>query len=809
MIKNYWKIAVRSLTKHKGFALINIASLSIGIIGCLIIGLFVWDEWQYDKGIPGGENIYRIYTEKNTDNGTTYMACTAPMYATFLKQQYPEVDTTARILMTSDRNLMEVDDNKNYEDKGWFVEPSFFQVFPLRFLKGDPATALAGPASVVISEDLAKRYFAASDPIGKIVRIDKSDMTVTGVLAKLPAHFHLDFSYLMPLAAAGIPNARMEKWTWSQFYTYVKLKPNANARPLQDKFQAYVKNTVYADQKTSAGMSIPFFQHLKDIHLQSSDFIYDNAVRGNETYVRALTIIALFVLFIACFNFINLATARSFRRAKEIGVRKVAGAARRQLILQFISETVLLAVLSTVIAVAITLFVVPVLNNFTGKSIRFNPVMQPLLGLSILAAAVIVGILAGIYPALILSGFQPIKVLKNFKIQGSNTGTSWLRQGLVVVQFTLSTLLIIATITVYRQTQYLNNKDLGFDKEQVLHFQLRDELGGANLETFKSELRRTPNVVAVTSGYGLPGDLFGGDAVKIPGKNDGKEFSANLFIGDHDYIKTLGMRIIAGRDFSRNMATDADEAFIINETAVKDFGFGTPEKAIGQRIDWDKWPPLADSTKPVKMGKVIGVVQDFHYKSLHEKVTASVIQIYQGQDLKVAVKIKSADVKNTIASINRVWNKFKPGYPMDYTFMDDAYGKMYRTEEKLADLLWIFAAMAIIVGCMGLFGLAAFSAEQRTKEIGIRKVLGARVITIIGLLAGNFLKLVLIASVIAIPVARWAMINWLKAFPYRVNIGWWVFGLATIAALIVALLTVSFHSIRAAKSNPVVSLRIE
>lgn len=391
-----------------------------------------------------------------------------------------------------------------------------------------------------------------------------------------------------------------------------------------------------------------------------------------------------------------------------------------------------------------------------------------------------------------------------------NSSASWLRQALVVIQFSLSVLLIVSTLIVFRQTKYLNNKDLGFNKEQVVYFQLRDSLvtNPKTLETFKSELKASPNIVDVTSGYGLPGDAFAGDGITLPTKEGEKKYAANVFIGDQDYVKTLGLHIIVGRDFSRDMATDANEAFIINETAVKEWGLGSPENAIGHPIYWDEWAPT-DSLHPIKKGKVIGVVQDFHYKSLHEKVTASVIQVYPQVTYTIAAKLKTAGITNTLAFIKDKWSQFVPAYPLDYKFMDETYGKMYNSEEKLSDLLWIFTLMAIFIGCMGLFGLAAFSAEQRTKEIGIRKVLGANVLNIVGLLSKNFLVLVLISSLIAFPVAWWAMNNWLDDFPYRVNISWWIFGIAIIAALLIAFITVSFQSIKAATSNPVKSLRTE
>jgi len=806
MFRNYLKTALRNLLRYKGFATINIASLTIGVVGCLVIGLFVWDEWQYDRGIKDGSNIYRIYDERKSENNSTLNASVPPAYATYLQQHYPEVNETARILMSVNKFLMETDEKRGYEDKGWFVDSSFCKFFSLRFRNGDPATALSGPRSIVLSEELAKKYFGSENPMDKTLRIDKDTFTVKGVLAKLPDHFHLNFRYLLTLSAAGIPKERMELWTWHQFYTYVKLKPGANVQQLQNKLHAYMKSDIFPTLTQRGSSFLPYFQPLSRVHLYSADFVYDNAIRGNATYVKALTIIALFVLIIACFNFINLATARSFRRAKEIGIRKVVGAERKQIVLQFIGETILLSVFSVIIAAVATSFIVPLLNDFTGKAIRFNVLTNPALIGLILFAGLVIGILAGVYPALVLSGFQPIKVLKNMKLTGS--GTPWLRQALVLVQFTLSALLIVSALIVYRQTDYLNRADLGFDKDQVLYFPVRDSLATnpKTLETFKNELKQSSSVLSATSGYGLPGDRFAGDGVTIG--NEKKERSANVFIGDYDYVRTLGLRVIAGRDFSRDMATDVSEAFIINQTAVTEWGLGTPQKAVGLPVSWNEWVPQ-DTLNPVKKGKVIGVIEDFHCKSLHEKVVPCVIQLYPQVAYAVAVKLKAANMQNSITYINGVWNKFVPGYPLDYKFMDESYSVMYKSEEKLADLLWIFTIMAIIVGCLGLFGLAAFSAEQRTKEIGIRKVLGANSFNIVGLLSKNFLALVLIASLIAFPIAWWAMNKWLEDFPYRITISWWIFAIAIISALLIALITVSFQSIKAAVTNPVKSLRTE
>ncbi|HZH36146.1 MAG TPA: FtsX-like permease family protein, partial [Flavisolibacter sp.] len=746
------------------------------------------------------------YNKTKSLSGESNVAVTQPAYATYLQQAFPEVDTTMRILMSGDKFLLKAGEKSGYEEKGWFVDGSFFQVFPLPLLRGSAATALNAPQSIVISEDIASRYFGKEDPIGKPIYIDADTFSVTGVTAKLPEQFHLRFNYLMSLPSAGIPEQRMESWGWNQFYTYVKLKPGTDAALVEQKFQAHIKKEIYPTLENPNSTYLPYLQKLENIHLQSADFVYDNALRGNESYVKGLTIIALFVLLIACFNFVNLATARSFRRAKEIGVRKVVGADRKQLVFQFIGETILLSIIAMLIAIVATMLILPSLNSFTEKTISFSPFTNPLIALVVLGAGVVIGILAGVYPAMVLSGFQPIKVLKNMKSTGGGGNIGWLRQSLVVVQFSLSALLIVCALIVYKQVRYLNTKDLGFSKDQIIYFQTR---GGVNqnLETFKSELKRSPNIVSVTSGYGLPGDQFAGESVKIPGKGE-QEFSTSLFIGDHDYVKTLGLKLIAGRDFSRDMKTDEREAFIINETAVKEFGFGTPQAAIGQRINWNEWEP-ADTTDPVKRGKVIGVVQDFHYKSLHEKVTASVIQLYPAVSFKVAAKVRTADMSGAIAYINNVWNKFSPSYPLDDKFMDETYSAMYKAEERLASLIWIFTIMAILVGCMGLFGLAAFSAEQRTKEIGIRKVLGASLFNIVGLLSKSFVRLVVISSLLAFPIAWWAMNKWLEGYTYRIEIGWWVFVVAGVAALLVALLTVSFQAIKAAVANPVKSLRTE
>lgn len=808
MFRNYVKSALRNLWRYKGFSLINISSLAIGVTCCLVIGLFVWDELKYDRFVRDGDRIHRMYMEFSNVSGKTLSASVPPMFATHLQAAYPEVESTLRMLMFSGKLLMEAGDKRAYENKGLIADPTFFDFFPLEFLQGDPKTALEGTASVVITEELARKYFGTPQAVGKLVKIDKGDYTVTGVLAPVPEHFHLDLGYVLPIAAAAIPKERMEKWTWNQFYTYVKVKPGTDIRRLETKFGQFIDREINPQSlKDGRSSYTPFFQALKDVHLKSAEFTFDNAKRGNAMYVKGLTIMVFFVLVIACFNFVNLATARSFRRAKEIGVRKVIGADRRQLILQFTGETVLFSVLAVIVATLATLLLLPSLNAFTGKAISFNPLADPVLILVLAGGAILIGILAGAYPALFMSGFKPIRVLKGLKPVGeSSRASGGLRQALVIVQFALSALLIVCTVVVYKQMNYLQKKDLGFSKEQILYFDLQGEVA-ANPEALKAELLRSPGVLGATAGYGLPGDQLAGDQVIIPTPEGEKTEGVNLFIVDHDYIRTMGLTILAGRDFSRNFPSDTSAAFIINETAVKELGFGTPQKALGQKVSWPKWVP--DPVNPVKKGQIIGVVRDFHFKSLHEKVNSAVLQIYPQVAVKMALKVRETDLPATLDFIRGAYAKFSPDYPLDYKFLDENFGAMYQSEEKLSTLLWIFTVMAVFVGSLGLFGLAAFNAEQRTREIGIRKVLGAGAGDIVVMLSKNFLRPVLIASLVAFPVAWWLMNNWLHDFPYRVGISWWIFVLTAGISLLIAFLTVSFHAIKAAVSNPVNSLRTE
>lgn len=806
MIQNYFTSAYRSLSRHKGFSAINISGLTLGLISCLLIGLFVWDELQYDQFIPEGDRVYRIYNELSRHGEMENFVRTPPMFAPTLLQQLPEVEKAVRVMEIQSVNLFEAGDKQIYEKGGIYTEQGFFEIFPLPFIHGSSKNALAEPASVVLSEELAAKYFGDENPVGKEILIQKEAYQIKGVFQNKDVKFHLNIQYVLPLAGAPLPEEdMMQSWRWQQFNTYVKLKEGTDKTWVESKFQDIIREKAHPVIAEVNISYLPFFQPLKDIHLYSANFKYDMAIRGNITYVRALSITAVFILMIACFNFINLSTASAMRRAKEVGVRKAIGASRSQLIFQFIGESMLFSLISILISLALVLLLLPSLNQFTDKQISIDVLTYPIAISFIIGLTLLVGLFAGFYPALVLSGFQPSKVLKGMVWNTVSSARKFsLRHALVVVQFTLSALLIISSIVIYKQVVYLNEKDLGFNKEEIMFFPMRGENMFNNYQTFKNELLRIPGVSSISMGYGFPGDLVAGDDIIVPREGAQKRYPVTQLLIDHDYIKTLGVQLMAGRDFSEEISSDKHQAFIINEKAVKELGFETAEIAIGENLLWEIWG--ADS---LKKGQIIGVVKDFHYKSLYDKVEPTVLQIFPDAYWQVAVKFKTTDLENSIAHVKEVWNSFSPEFPIEYRFLDENFEKMYKAEDKLKSLLWIFTLIAIFLGCLGLFALAAYAVERRTKEIGVRKILGGSVSHIALLLSQDFVKLILISLMIAVPLAWYTMDSWLQNFAYRISINWWMFLVAGNLILLIALLAVGFHVMKAAFKNPVDSLRNE
>ena len=807
MLNHFFKIVFRNMSRHKGFTLINLAGLTLGLTACLLIGLFVWDEHQFDREIPNGDRVFRVYNVHTDNNGTEERAVTPPMVATTLKNEFPQVEQTARVMMLPVfKTLFENSENHLYEESGYLVDSTFLDVFPLSFKFGTPVKALDDASSIIISTDLANRLFGRENPVGKTLQKDKHPLKVTGVFERDPK-FHLSFHYIIPLSAAQLAAERMQSWGWQQFYNYVKVKPGTNVAALQTQFQQVAKQRSAASNNDPHSTYTPIFQPLRDIHLGSSNFKFDLPGRGNITYVRALTIIAAFILLIACFNFVNLATAKATQRAREVGVRRTIGAQRKQLILQFMGETVVMLVLCILLATILSATLIPWLNQFTNKTLSAGIFAKPSTLLILAGTTVLVGMIAGIYPALVMSAFKPVKVLKSSAAGAEGGKTPWLRHGLVVSQFTISILLIISAVIVYKQVDYLHNKDLGFNKEQIMFFPMRSDSMFHSAESFKQALLQQPGVSSATIGYGFPGDAVAGDEVIYRRNGEKVTLSATQLMVDFDYVKTLGLQLVAGRDFSKEMKTDQDHAFLINETAVKTMGFGTPEKAIGQPLYWHPWD--GNNRDSLKEGNVVGVVKDFNYKSLYDKMEPTVLQIYPSAAWKVAVKIKTSGIENTISQVKKVWSVYSPEFPLEFNFLDENFDQMYKSEDKLKTLLWIFTGIAIFVGCLGLFGLATFTAERRRKELGIRKVLGASAQGLVMLLSKDFIKLVLVSVLIASPIAWLLMNKWLQDFAYRITVSIWIFIGAGLLAVVIAFCTVGFQAIKAALANPVSSLRSE
>ncbi|GEO02361.1 ABC transporter permease [Adhaeribacter aerolatus] len=803
MLKNYLKLAIRNMFRHKFYSFINIIGLAIGIACCLLIFLYVRTSLSYDTHHKDADNIYRVVTENKKSDRQQWLTLTPPMVAPTLVKNFPEVEAAARLIILPG-NLIEYKAHEFYEDNFYLADSSVLQVLTLPLQHGDARTALNSPDAVIISDVIAQKYFGSENPMGKIISLNNdTKLKVTGVLAKpkTPTHLKADIILSFAFARQFFPE-RLQSWNWHQFYTYVRLKNNTSGPAFEEKLARFTEKEV-APITAKAGINDVFhLQPVKDIYLRSGHLEYDQPNRGNINFVYAFAVIALFILVIACFNFMNLATARSLKRAKEVGVRKVIGAHKGQLILQYLGESILMTLVAFLLAIPIVELALPYFNELSGETLRLHLGQDFLVVAGLLLCSIPVGLLAGLYPAFFLSSFLPIDVLKS-----NNTGKGFrlsaLRQILVITQFVISVVLIAATAIVYRQLNYLQQKDLGFDKDQLLVFNMQSDKMQQAYEQVKTELLRNPNIVAASASYGEPGGLVAGDGIRLRGDKDNRPIS--MFTVDYDYIPSLKLQMAAGRPFSKNYKTDEQQAYIINETAAKELGFGTPEKALGQEIIWDEWL----NPDKLKIGKVVGVVKDFHYKSLHQKIEPFIMHVYPGTFNRMTIRMRPGNIPATLTHLEKTWKIFAPEYPFEYNFLDEYFGKMVESERKLSQVFTIFAGLAIFIACLGLLGLVAFSAQQRTKEIGIRKVMGASVTQITLLLTKDFTKLVLIAILIATPIAWYAMHTWLQDFPYRITISPWIFFLAGFISLLFTLVTVSYLAHRAASTNPIKSLRTE
>ncbi|MEZ0540763.1 ABC transporter permease [Fibrella arboris] len=812
MITNYLKIAWRSLNNQRGFTFINVFGLALGLACCLLISLYVLDELSYDRFNAKADRIYRVNSDLKFGGNDIHFAVAPDPMGPTLKANYPQVEAYVRLHHRGNGLVKRAGGATNLRESDIiFADSTLFDVFTLPLVAGaDPQKALASPNSVVISEAAAKRHFGAGNAIGQTLIFNNTDAyKVTAVMRDMPANSHFRTDFFLTISNDEYP---LGQWLSFNHHTYIVLKPGteatAFARHFDQVIETYVGPQVRQflgggmDQFRKSGNTLRFWlTPLTDIHLRSKQVI-ELAPNGDIQYVYIFSAVALFILLIACINFMNLATARSSKRAKEVGVRKVLGSERGQLIGQFMAESILTASLSLLLAIALVSLAMPLFNDITAKQLTIGRLLTPgmLVGIALLPLGV--GVLAGSYPALFLSSFRPISVLKSGVTNrgGSLKGVS-LRSGLVVFQFMMSMLLIVGTLVVYRQIHFIQTKKVGFDRERVVTINDVRVLG-QQAEVFKNDVLRLPGVTAGTLSSYLPTPSDRSDSGFFPeGQADrSKGINMQHWDVDHDYIPTLGMTIVQGRNFSRSFTTDST-GIILNEAAVKVLGVKDP---LGMRI----YRFDAAEGKTRKTYTVIGVVKNFHFESLRANIGALSL-VLSPQSGSVSFRISQTNVPALLRQIEAKWKQFAPGQPFNYSFLQDSFDQMYRAEQRVGTVVLLFSVLAILIACLGLFGLAAFMAEQRTKEIGVRKVLGASVTSIVGLLSTDFLKLVVVAIVIASPLAWYAMTSWLSDFAYRIDIDWWVFALAGMLAIGIALFTVSFQSIKAALMNPVTSLRSE
>ncbi len=806
MFKNYFITAWRNIRKNKLFSFINFIGLSLGIATCFIILLYVQNELSYDKFNKNADNIARIVFRANISGGSINEASVMPPVAQTMKNDFPEVKDATRVM---DFGTPEI----SFKDKTFrnnrlaFVDPNFFDIFTLPMVAGNSKDALSQPNTMVLTESTAKKYFGNDNyrnAIGKTIKIENDSTTylITGIIKDIPsnAHFHFDLFASMK----GWKDATSDSWMTSGYYTYLLLKPGTDLKKIEAKLPSVIAKYMGPQIQQKMGLSLEQFrtkgntlglalQPLTSIHLHSHN-INELEPGGNSTYVYLFAGIAFFMLIVACINFINLSTAGASKRAKEVGVRKVVGSGKGQLILQFLSESVLISLIAITIGIALVQLALPEFNDLAGK--QLNLTMKPIL--AFVALGLFVGIVAGIYPAFYLSSFKPIAVLKGkFTHNHKSFG---LRSSLVVFQFFISVVLIIGTIVVYRQIKFIQNKNLGYNKNEVLTIP-NSNLLGKNVNAFEQQMLEDPRMVnATVSWYKPVGPSDYNNALIYPKDNSNSIVDGVNYRVDENYIPTLGMQMAAGRNFSKDFPSDSS-GIILNETAVKAFGWNN-KNAVGRTVIFQN----SDRGNNFPY-HIIGVVKNFNFKSLHQAITPLYMTLNPEGGL--IFRVKTTDISGLLATMKKKWDAYNTGEPFTYSFLDDLYNKTYSAEQKTGTILNIFSVLIILVACMGLFGLVTYSAEQRTKEIGIRKVLGASVSQVTGMLSKEFLKLVIISSLIAFPVAWWGMNKWLQSFAYRISISWWVFVVAGVAMILIALITVGFQAIRAAVANPIKSLRTE
>lgn len=810
MLTNYLKIALRNLLRQKAYSFINIVGLAVGMACCLLMILYVQHELSFDRFHTKADRIYRVNISAKMGESDDVGGQTPPPIAERLRQDFPEVERATQIFPLRTSTV-------RYKDKV-FVEPNvlatdeyFLQIFSFKLLAGSPNGLLKEPGTAVITQSIAEKYFGKESAVGKTMTLfnENREFKIVGVVEDPPSNAHFSFGVLTSISSFRVVKIFDWSWVWCQLVTYVQLREGASPTALEAKFPQMVEKYApaafdrigqsFAELKKQGGHWDFFLQPITAIRLYSDRVGNPLGVTGSIVYVYIFSAAAALIILLACINFMNLATARAARRAKEVGIRKSLGIARKQLIMQFLSESMLMSVLAMFCALCLTEFALHPFNALSGKTLTLDFIANPLLGISTIALTFIVGIAAGSYPALYLSSVKPVEVLAGRLRLGVRS--SGLRNALVVFQFAVSVCLIVCTIGVYSQLEFIRTMNVGFDKENVIVIDNANQLA-AQKESFRQSLLGQSSITKVSFSTMVPGSGSFDDFYK-PEAAPLKDLTLSSYMADEDFIPTLGLQMVKGRNFSKEYPADCESGVLLNEDAAKKIGWADP---IGQYITY----PGGNNTK----FKVIGIVKDFNAASVHTQITPFAIfhqasKTYNIRSSCVVIRIRAGQAQAAVKAIEQQWKRFTSDASPEYSFLDEDFDRQYRSEQRLGKVLGVFTVIAIFIACLGLFGLAAFMAESRTKEIGIRKVLGASVASIIGLLSKDFLKLVLIAIVIAVPIAYWAASLWLQDFAYRVDLPWWVFASSGAGAVVIAFLTVAAQALRAAQSNPVKALRSE
>ena len=814
MFSNYFTVAFRHFNRQKGYSFINVMSLALGIACCLLILLYIRDELSYDRFYDRADRTYRVTAEYRQGGEVIRNADVLIPTVWYMREDFPEIEDMVRLVPPGNAWMVKYGDKGFYERNFYLADTTVFNVFDVPLLTGNPKTALTGNDKIVLSESMARKYFGDEDPMGRILDAEGTfHLEVTGIMPDLPANTHLGFDILASFKIQeAYSNTKVDEWGWRTSHSYIVLREGSDPAELETKLPAFVKKHL-GNRYEGGDASLTYrLQPVTDIHLHSR-LERELTPNSDVRYVYLFAAIAVFIIVIACINFMNLATARSAGRAREIGLRKVFGAVRAQMARQFLIESLLMSGLAVCLALLLAAVSLPWFNLLTGKSLAVDPGTTFFALGAVVVIGVVVGCVSGSYPAFYLSGLAPIETLKGTLASGS--GTAGMRRILVVSQFVISIALIICTGVVYNQLDFIQQRNMGLNTDQVVAVPLTFDPVQETARIYKQRVKESPYVTNATSTYILPGHKNAVIPITLqrPGEGDYAKIDMNQAWTDEDFLETLGIEVVTGRYFHPSFVSDwgwetAGGGAVLNEAAVTRLGFDSPEDAVGKEVNWMRELRQGWNEEGVQLRRIVGVVKDFHFASLHQPI-APLVLFADFQGGHVVVKIKPEFMTEGLAAIEEIWHEVNPEFAFEYFFVEDNFARLYDAEQRFSQVFVSFAVLAVVIACLGLFGLASFTAERRTKEIGVRKVLGASTPKLFRLLSNEFVRLVIVANVFAWPAAYLVMNNWLGNFAYRVDLGWTTFILAGVLAMAIALLTVSYQAVRAATANPIESLRTE